>query len=74
MKERTKTELKTIMQRALHREYGFEPKLKDITLLESNGDGTYILADVGCHIYRFDSRTLIDGSVCIGRGTIEKEC
>lgn len=38
--------------RALEEEYGFAPARKEIVLMESDGDGNYILFRVGSHIYR----------------------
>lgn len=52
MKTKTKTELKKIAQAALKREYGFQPTLKEVTLLEADGDGTYILFEINGHEYR----------------------
>lgn len=77
MKEKTKNELKHIAQAALKSEYGFEPSMKDIVLLEAYGDGTYILFEVGGHEYSFNSRLMGSGypfpeSVWTGKGTIEK--
>ena len=53
--------LKRTAQAALKSEYGFPPTLDSITLLE------------GSHEYSFDSYTWPDGSVWVGKGTIEKE-
>lgn len=49
---KTNKELKKLAQAALKNEYGFQPILKEITLLEANGDGTYILFEVDGHEYR----------------------
>ena len=46
---------KDIIQGALRNAYGFKPTLKDITILESSDNRTYILARVGDREYRFDS-------------------
>lgn len=54
-KDRTPSELKEIVVTALKDEYGFVPKKSDITLLESSGDGTYILFRVRNIEYSFDS-------------------
>lgn len=51
----TKTELKKMAQKALKNEYGFEPALKDIILLEASWDGKYIMFQVGSKEYRFTS-------------------
>ncbi len=37
-----KAELKIEARDALEKRYGFGPKLKDIVLLEADGDGSYI--------------------------------
>lgn len=68
----TNTDIKKIAQAALKSEYGFAPILKDITLLESCEDGTYILFKVAGHEYSFDSYVLNDGIVWVGANTIEK--
>lgn len=54
-KDRTTSELKEIVVTALKDEYGFAPKKSEITLLESSGDGTYILFRVRNIEYSFDS-------------------
>lgn len=72
---RTKKELKEIAQGALESEYGFKPSQKDITLLESSGDGTYIYFKVNNKEYQFNSyiRTYDDMEIIwIGQGTITK--
>lgn len=68
----TKATLRTIAQRALKSEYGFAPALNQITLLEANGEGTYILFEVNDKEYSFNSRLLHDGSIWAGNGTIER--
>lgn len=72
----TNTELKRTAQGALKSEYGFAPALKDITLLEADRDGTYILFRVGSSKeYRFSSYISHIGgmeTIWIGKGTIEK--
>ncbi len=79
MKSLTKNEFKTIAQSALECEYGFSPLKKQIILLESNGDGTYILFKVKENIYSFHSELRFDSKdgkclgVWIGKGTIERE-
>ncbi len=40
---------------ALHNKYGFCPAAQQVTLLESDGEGTYILFRVGEHGYRCDN-------------------
>lgn len=65
--ERTNTELKKIAQSALQFEYGFAPKLKEIVLLEASGDGTYILFEVNCVEYCFESSMK-------GEADIPKDC
>ena len=77
-KMRTKTELKKIARTALKNEYGFQPPLTNITLIEANGNGTYILFRVNSIEYRFDSYTMGEGfpfpdSVWCGKGTINKK-
>lgn len=72
---KTKAELLSIVVTALESEYGFKPKKSDITLLESSGDGTYILFRVRHKEYRFDSYISHIGdmeSLWCGSGTIEK--
>ena len=54
----TKRELKHEMKNALRRAYGFAPSLNEITLLESAGDGQYILARIGKYEYSWDSHTM----------------
>lgn len=75
---KTKTELKRIAQSALKSEYGFQPALNNITLLEASNNGTYILFEVSGNTYRFDSHTMGNGfpfpdSVWCGKGTIQKQ-
>ena len=65
--------LKRTAQAALYSEYGFQPALDRITLLEGSDDRTYIRFNVGSHEYSFDSYKWPDGSVWVGKGTIEKE-
>ena len=75
MKEKTKAELRTIVQTALRSEYGFSPAKNSITLLESSGDGTYILFSVNGKQYSFCSHVSHIGgmeSIWCGCGTIEK--
>ena len=79
MKNLTKNEFKTIAQSALECEYGFAPSKKQIILLESNGDGTYILFAVKENLYSFHSELRFDSKdgeclgVWVGKGTIERE-
>lgn len=47
------TKIKKIAQAAFRSEFGVEPKLKDIHLLEASGDRLYILFGIGKHEYRF---------------------
>lgn len=68
----TKAELRQIAQQALESEYGFAPAMSKITLLEANGEGTYILFSVKGKEYSFDSRILRDGTIWVGKGTVEK--
>lgn len=75
----TKSELKHIAKEALNSEYGFSPSLSDITLLEADDTGLYILFSVKGHEYRFDSRYFPIGrgadrinTIWAGKGTIEK--
>lgn len=68
----TKAELRKIAQQALESEYGFAPSLNKIVLLEANGEGNYILFEVKGKEYRFDSRILKDGTIWVGKGTVEK--
>ena len=64
--------LKKITQAALKSEYGFGPALINIGIMESNDTGTYIAFTVNGKYYRFDSYKLQDGSIWVGKGTIEK--
>lgn len=68
----TKATLRKIAQQALKSEYGFAPALNQIVLLEANGEGTYILFEVNDREYAFDSRLLHDGTIWVGKDTIEK--
>lgn len=67
----TNTEIKKTAQAAFRSEFGVEPKLKDIRLLEASGDRTYILFCIGKHTYRFDSYVDRFGAVWVGEGTLE---
>lgn len=72
---RTKKDLKEIAQRALENKYGFKPSQKDITLLESSGDGTYIYFKVNNKEYQFNSYIKTYGdikAIWVGDGTITK--
>lgn len=62
--ELNKNELKKIAQIALKKQYGFQPALKNIVVLEATGDGSYIL-EINKHEYRFDA---------YNGGTIEQYC
>ena len=71
----TKRELKHIAQQALDSEYGFS----DITLLEANDNGLYILFSVRGKEYSFRSHYLSYGkgedrinTIWVGPETIEK--
>ena len=75
----TKATLKDIAKAALQSEYGFSPKKADITLLEADDTGLYILFEVKGHEYRFNSRYFPIGrgedridTIWCGKGTIEK--
>lgn len=46
--------IQLIATQALHGKYGFCPAPQQITLLESDGEGTYILFRIGEHEYRVD--------------------
>lgn len=63
--ELNKNELKKVVQIALKKQYGFQPALKSIVLLEATGDGSYILLEINKHEYRFDA---------YNGGTIEQHC
>ena len=52
--------LHMIAIQALHNKYGFCPAPQQITLLESGGEGTYILFRVGEHEYRCDNGTIVN--------------
>ena len=58
--------IKKIAAKAIEKEYGFSPSHGAITLLESDGDGIYILFRMGKHEFR-----LIDGKLT--DVTLEKE-
>lgn len=75
MKELTNMQLKQIVVSALRNEYGFAPKGKDVVLLEADGNGTYILAEVNGNVYSFNSdyRFGIENGVYTGKGTIDKK-
>lgn len=49
----TKTEFKQLAQIVLKNEYGFTAPLKDIVLLEGDGNGNYVLFEVNNHEYRY---------------------
>lgn len=52
----TKTDLKRVAKNALANEYGFTvSKLENITLLEADGDGHYILFEVNGKEYRYNN-------------------
>lgn len=46
--------IKLTAAEALSKKYGFSPAPQQVTLLESDGEGTYILFRVGEHEYRFE--------------------
>ena len=68
--------LRRIAQQALVNEFGFSPALNNITLLEANDAGTYILFNVNGHGYRFESYLMEFGDDCkpvwVGPGTISR--
>ena len=73
MKTKTNTELKNIAKMALKSEYGFTvSKLSDITLLEADGDGLYILFEVNGNEYKFNSYTMGIHGLWVGKGTITR--
>ena len=47
--------IQLIATQALHDKYGFCPAPQQVTLLESDGEGTYILFRVGEHEYRCEN-------------------
>lgn len=63
---KTKTELKIIAQAALKNEYGFQPALKEVTLLEANSGGGYILFEVNGHEYRL-YKSLVTGRAILNK-------
>ena len=67
-----RTNMKRTAQLALKSEYGFNPSLESIILLEGCDDRTYIRFRVGVHEYAFNSYKFEDGRVWVGSGTIEK--
>ena len=52
--------LQMIATQALHKKYGFCPAPEQVKLLESDGEGTYILFRVGEHEYRCDDGKIIN--------------
>ena len=58
MNENFKIQL--IATQALHEKYGFCPATEQVKLLESDGEGTYILFRVGEHEYRFEDGVLVN--------------
>lgn len=69
----TKSELKEIAKRALKAEFGFTVStLKEITLLEADGDGTYILFSVNGNEYKFKSYVMGENGRWVGKGTITR--
>jgi len=48
-----------IATQALHDKYGFCPAPQQITLLESDGEGAYILFRIGEHDYRCDDGRIV---------------
>jgi hypothetical protein len=52
---KSKRELKEIVQGAMLYDFGFAPALRDICLLEASGDGTHILFRLHNIEYTFDS-------------------
>lgn len=71
----TNKEFKTIAQTALKSEYGFAPAKNQITLLEANSDGTYIMFEVNGKVYQFNSHICTYGgmrTVFAGADTISR--
>ena len=58
MNENFKIQL--IATQVLHEKYGFCPATEQVKLLESDGEGTYILFRVGEHEYRFEDGVLVN--------------
>ena len=54
------TELKKIAANAFEAEYGVRPALKSITLLESCGDGSYVMFAIGEREYSFNNGQFTD--------------
>lgn len=52
--------IQMIAIQALHEKYGFCPAPEQVKLLESDGEGTYILFRVGEHDYRCDDGEIIN--------------
>ena len=52
--------LQVIAIEALNNKYGFCPAPQQVTLLESDGEGTYILFRVGEHEYRCDNGMILN--------------
>ena len=52
--------LQMIAIQALYKKYGFCPAPEQVKLLESDGEGTYILFKVGEHEYRCDNGMIVN--------------
>ena len=52
--------IQMIAIQALHNKYGFCPAPEQVKLLESDGEGTYILFRIGGHEYRCDDGEIIN--------------
>jgi hypothetical protein len=57
---KSNTELKKIAANAFEAEYGVRPELKKITLLESSGDGSYVMFAIGKREYSFNNGQFTD--------------
>ena len=58
--EKSNFKLQLIAVEALSKKYGFSPAPQMVTLLESDGEGKYILFRVGEHEYRFENGEIIN--------------
>jgi hypothetical protein len=76
MTKKFEDQLKKTAQIALKEEFGFAPCLSEITLLECDGDRTYIRFHVHGNVYAFNSRIEHIGdmeTVWCGKGTITRQ-
>lgn len=68
----TKKDLRAYCRAAFGCEYGVMPSFNSIILLESSGDGSYVLFMIRNHTYRFTTQLDECGFPIVKAGTIEK--